>query len=418
MAAVSYRLTKLLNDRPLHKDLEFQAPYTEAFLNKKAMIGDDLGDQVIAQLIADGLFKGAWRDVIDIVTLAAEERGGVYKTFMDFSNTVPDWVDFDLMKASQRMVFTKLPGGMLTGLATFFGSMLIPSAFSVIGQSQMGEDQARLLESSTFILKPAFGVKPGTEAHYEIMRVRLIHGIVRHFSEKQRGTMAGDHILGDNAYVNQCQVAYALHIFSYLHLRSAILMGCKLTDEQIISHHHRWRYMGYIIGIDEDLLTQTIGQEKILCHSLMKREVRPELANDWFAKNLDQMLEELSGSKNKAMMKKRYEEFKVILLHCMGEDVLHGWGISSDEKKQAKILRSVKLKLKVIDVVQRFKPFEATQYYLVKRFYIKNKGKIGMAGKVKKNGTALGKVEETESRVKNPRMVEFEEIVREMKVAS
>lgn len=414
MAKATYQLSKLLNDRPPHRELRFEAPYTEGFLNAKAKQGDDLADRVIDQLNRDGLFRGAWRDVVDIVLKEAKNRGGAYKEFSDFSYRVPDWVDFQLMKPSQRLVFTRLPGGMVTGLATFFGSMLIPSAFSVISQSQMGEDSARLLESSTFILKPALGVEPGTSAHYEIMRVRLIHAIVRYFSEKKRGQLPGDHILGDAAYVNQCQLAYALHIFSYLHLRSAILMGCKLTDEQIISHQHRWRYMGYLLGINKELLPISIEQEKIQCHALMKREVKPELANDWFAKNLEQMLDELTTSKNQKSLKKRYEEFKVILLHCMGEDVLAGWGISTDPVAQKKILRSVKLKIKLMDLIQRQKPFEILQYHLVKRFYLKGNIQSLLKANIAEDPNALGNVEETESRSKHPRMQEFESIVRGM----
>jgi hypothetical protein len=229
--------------------------------------------------------------------------------------------------------------------------------------------------------------------------------------------MAGDKILGNNAYVNQCQVAYALHIFSYLHLRSAILMGIKLTDQQIISHHHRWRYMGYLLGIEEDLLTETIEQEKVLCHSLMKREIRPDLANDWFANSLDKTIEELSGFKNKEKIQKLYEEFKVVLVHCMGDDVLEGWGLVTDRKQYNKILKRVKRKIRLMDAVQRFKPIEALQYALVKRAYINNRGKIALAKGSKDDGNALGKVEETSKRIKSPKMVEFENIVRDMETA-
>ena len=368
-------LTPLLNTRTKYADLEYAAPYTEEFLAEKSRRGDPLADNLIAQMDKDGILEGAWRDLIDVVVERAKTHGGVYQEFLDYSNTVPDWVDFDLMKPSQEMIFTKIPNSLLTGGVAFFGGAYIPSALSVAAASQfMEQGKPRLIESVTFILKPALGMKPGSIAHFELIRVRIIHAAIRFFMGKKRGEHAGDQLMGDGEYVNQSQMAYFLTSFSFIHLRTAIRMGMKLSDKEIMSHHHRWQYMGYLMGIDNDLLTDTLAEEKKLAMALLKRETRPELTDTFF---VDLIEKSMGGyGKTKEAQEKSFLEFKAVLLYAVGDDFIGGWGMSWDDPGMREALKRAKRKTALIDFFQRQKPVAMLQYYIVKKRFISGRKKL------------------------------------------
>ena len=414
MFARKSKLTVLLSTRPKYDELAYIAPFTEEFLNNMRKEGDPLADRLLAQMDQDGVLNGAWRDLIDVVVEEAKSRGGIYQEFIDFSYRVPDWVDFDLMKASQRMIFTKMPNTLFTGVTTFFGGSFVPSALSVAASSQFVEQgKPRLIESATFILKPALGMRPGSIAHYELIRVRVIHAAIRFFMNKKRGKHVGDSLLGEDEYVNQSQMAYFLTSFSYIHLRTAIRMGMKLSDEEINSHHHRWQYMGYLMGVDPELLTHDIVEEKKLAISVLKRETNPNITDTFFIDMIKAMVDELAEGKSERAKDKVFMEFKAVLLHAIGEDFIGGWGMSMSDPGMKKALRRAKQKVAAIDFVQRQKPVEVLQYHIVKRQFQSNRKKLLLSIETTGGEDALGEVS-TGRKERSPMLKRFDNVIENM----
>ena len=410
MVTNSSKLSSLLNERTAYADLQYEAPFTKEFIDQKAKQGDPLADNLVAQMDADGTLQGEWRNLIDVVVAEAKTRGGIYQEFIDFSYKVPDWVDFKDMEPSQRMVFTKLPSTGLTGLITFIGGSFIPTGLSAAAASQLVlQGQPRLIESGIFILKPALGMKPGSMAHYELIRVRIIHAAIRFFMGKKRGSHVGDHLLQEDEYVNQSQMAFFLTSFSFIHLRTATLMGMKLTDEQIHSHHHRWQYMGYLMGIDADLLTDTLYEEKKLAMAELKRETNPNISDTFFLEMIKKMSYGLAGNKSEEAKEKQFLEFKAILLHAIGEDFIGGWGISMSDEGMQQALEKAQRKIAIIDFIQRIKPIEMLQHYIVKKMFIKSEKKIAV--------NALGDMAK-KKRSKGPMLQKFDKVIEDMKVSS
>ena len=411
-------LQSMLSTRKHYEDLEYAEPFTEEFLDEKSRRGDPLADRVLEQLSEDGLLGGAWRDLIDTVVEEAESQGGIYQEFMDVSNTVPDWVNFDKMVPAQRVIFTRIPNTLYTGMLSFFGGALIPSALSVAAASEFANaGPPRLIESGTFILKPALGVEPGSLAHYELMRVRVIHGAIRFFMNQKRGEHPGDKLLGDNEYVNQSQMTYFLTSFSFMHLRTATRMGIILSDEQLESHHHMWQYMGYVLGIDEDLLTENLFDEEVLAHAMLKHEVDPELTDGAFVEMLEEVIGGMLPKWKSAKAKERsLTEMKAVILYAIGEDVICGWGLSFSDPELRAALRRAKRRIQITDTIQRFKPNEIAQFNIVKWQFLRGRKKL--LGTIDTTGgeDTLGEI--SESGEKGPVVKKLETIISKFEDAS
>ena len=406
-------LVNMLSTRTKYKDLEYAAPFTKEFMDEKARTGDPLADKLVAQMNEDGLLGGAWRDMIDIVVKEAKSRGGIYQEFMDYCYNVPDWVDFELMKPSQRMIFSRIPNTLFTGSLTFFGGAFVPSALSVAAASQFAsQGTPRLIESGTFILKPALGMKPNSIAHYELIRVRVIHAAIRFFMGQKRGEHIGDGLLGEDEYVNQTQMAYFLTSFSFLHLRTCIRLGMKLTDKEIMSPHHRWQYMGYLLGVDEDLLTDDLAEEKKLAIAALKRETKPELTDTLFLYMLSGMINKLGEKKSEKAREESLLEFKAVLLDSIGDDFIGGWGLSWDEPGMREALKRAKKKVARIDFIQRIKPVEMLQHFIVKKQFVSQRKKLLLAIPTTGGEDALGEVHEKKER--GYTMKRFDNVIRQM----
>ena len=397
--------------------LEYSEQYSEEFMARLAKTGDPLADDVIARMAEEGLLKGAWRDLVDVVTREAETRGGIYAEFIDQVNRVPDWVDFDLMKPSQRMIFTKIPNLLMTGMITFFGCAFLPRGMSVAASSEfLRQGKPRLIESGTFILKPALGLEPGSMAHHELVRVRIIHGAIRFFMGQKRGENPGDQQLGDDEYVSQTQMAYFLTSFSYLHLRTSLLLGIKLTDEQMISHQHRWRYMGFVMGISEELLTEDLHQERVLAMSALKHEANPEYSHPFFLEMIQEVLGQLSEGKSQEFKDALFTEFRAMLLYSLGEDFVGGWAGSMSEPGMRDALHAAQQKIAFIDSIQRIKPVEMLQHFVVRRQFLSQRKKLLLNIETSNAEDALGDIENP-TQPENYEMFErFRDVIGSMQV--
>ncbi len=411
-------LQQMLGTRTKYEDLEYADPYTKECLDEKSRTGDPLADRLLLQMSEDDLVVGAWRDLIDIVVKEADTRGGVYQEFIDFSNSVPEWVNFEKMVPAQRVIFTRIPNTLYTGMLSFLGGALIPSAFSVAAASEFAnQGPPRLIESGTFILKPALGVEPGSLAHYELMRVRVIHAAIRFFMNQKRGEHVGDELLGDDEYVNQSQMTYFMTGFSFLHLRTATRMGIALSDEQLESHHHLWRYMGYVMGIDEDVLTEDLFEEQKLAHAVMKHEVRPELTDHEFVTMIETLLNEAFPKWKTARSREReLMEMKAVILYALGEDFVGGWGLSFSDPDLRAGLRRAKLKVQTADAIQRLKPVELVQFELVKQQFVRGRKKLLLSIDTTGGEDTLGEISESDE--KHPMVKVFETVIAKLETAS
>jgi len=75
--------------------------------------------------------------------------------------------------------------------------------------------------------------------------------------------------------INQEQEAFALLTFSYTIVEGLDKWGCGLTREEEVAYLHLWKVVGYLMGVQEELLSDQPDE----CRSLMKKILEREGAS-------------------------------------------------------------------------------------------------------------------------------------------
>ena len=91
-------------------------------------------------------------------------------------------------------------------------------------------------------------------------------------------------------------------------------------------------------------------------------------------------------------------EFKAVLLDSIGDDFIGGWGLSWDEPGMHEALKRAKKKVARIDFIQRIKPIEMLQHYIVKKQFVSKRKKLLLAIPTTGGEDALGEVHEKKER--------------------
>ena len=197
--------------------------------------------------------------------------------FFERAEHRPEWFRPDLIEHGQRVAL---------GFSHHYGISLMHSLFSgaIFGRAtlvtnstgRLGSNPARRIqETGSFIgaiLAPG-GLEPGHLGFETAVRVRLLHGSIRSWIKRSPGFM--DAYVGEP--LDQTMLAMTLGLFDYLNLRSMSRLGVPLSREDIDAHHHLWRYVGYLLGIQEELLTESIEEERDLWSALVAHQAFPDL---------------------------------------------------------------------------------------------------------------------------------------------
>ncbi|MBL8949767.1 MAG: DUF2236 domain-containing protein [Myxococcaceae bacterium] len=251
-------------------DLNRTVPELDAWLDAYRTKSDDLADAAAAELIRAKALKGDW-------ALALEHGGPACRRLYEQAHTVPSWVDFERMRAGAQL---GLRTPVQSALALIMGSLMELYAGArgakVLIRSGRLESQviARLHDTTQFVLEIAAsrGSRPGTYAHRHILRTRLVHAFIRHGMLKR-----GDWNAAAWGHpVNQEDYAGTLIAFSHVYLRSMERIGAKLTLEEEDSVHHGYRWVGWVMGVDEGLLTASRDEERVLYAHITRRNLHPD----------------------------------------------------------------------------------------------------------------------------------------------
>lgn len=260
---------------PRLHELRYVAPYTEDALDRWRTVGDPLADRVLAGLAADGPLKNM-HDLLGAVREKAARGDADCHAFLAHVNTVPAWADFAAMEKGQRLLASYAP---FMGVSLFAGSLVGGAVFQkmamVTAMTGMlsGSATQRLTETVAMVIRLAFPgqLVPGERGHETMARVRLLHAAIRRFLVD-----SGRFQHPSEVPINQQDLAITLGLFGYLNIRSLLQLGIRLEREEIDSFLLLWRYAGYVLGIDEGLLPQTIEEQQAFFLASLKHQAKPD----------------------------------------------------------------------------------------------------------------------------------------------
>lgn len=244
--------------------------FTPEALQRMRHAGDPLADAVVACM--DRQRPTA---MLEEVERRAREEGGPFRAFLDTVNTVPEWVDWDKIEQARRvsLAFTNVRSlALLTG-SLVEGYMGGKAVHVLVATGRLQQDVLHRLNETaqmTHNMHQPDGMRPGGTGHRITLEVRLLHAMVRKYL-RARGW---DTALYDEP-INQEDMAFTAIEFDYLAVRGMERLGASLSREDREALHHFWRYAGWLHGVDEFFLTDSVEEEIELYERVCAHQYHP-----------------------------------------------------------------------------------------------------------------------------------------------
>lgn len=167
----------------------------------------------------------------------------------------PYWVDMERVDRGARTIIrTGLVGMIPLGDMSLMGGYLASRAVkTLVGTGDLEHAAARrLAETATWwidVTTPG-ALRPGAEGYAAALRVRLLHAHVRAAMNRRDDW---DYAAWDRP-VNQVQTVGTLLLFSQVFLLGTQMLGVRYTQRERDDVLHLWRYVGWLMGVDDELL--------------------------------------------------------------------------------------------------------------------------------------------------------------------
>ncbi len=256
------------------------------FLDKNRLVGDQAADQLV-----EGLFKkNKQTEMYATFKLPEKEILSLKKknpvvAFLLARRKQPSWYDEKRVVRGQQ-VFQLYA----TEIMTLLGALALPYCYAAspgnkalyLSDKMRQSPGKRLLDTAQFIISVS---TPGTldldmHGHIHINKTRLIHAIARHYVGKANWDMAW------GMPINQEDMAGTNLAFSVLIVLGLQQSGHVLSEKQKEDFIFLWRYIGYQLALDEDLLPATFKEAYHLAQIIKKRNFRKSMEGIELTKEL------------------------------------------------------------------------------------------------------------------------------------
>lgn len=222
-----------------------------------AQAEDPLADAVVALFheLPKGqgreLFERALTEGIDALT----EPPKALSAFFASVESPPYWLDTDrLERGSRAIARTGLLGLFPLGDMSLMGGYLASRATKVlVGTGEIDYMASRrLAETATWwidVTTPG-ALRPGEIGYASALRVRLVHAHVR---AAMNARDDWDYEAWDRP-INQVQTTGTLLLFSLVFVLGTQVLGVRYTERERGDIVHLWRYVGWLMGVADELL--------------------------------------------------------------------------------------------------------------------------------------------------------------------
>ena len=227
-------------------------------------------------------FRRALADGIDAVPDAPRPL----REFFAAVDPVPDWVDFDLVNEGGRVVrrFGRNSADVMLQLA-LIGSYRFdgpPNLLVMTGALTGGSALRRIAETQQWATAVTGhdAMRRDGEGFRLTVHVRVMHALVDHQVEHDGQWDTARWGLP----VNRSDLASTLGLFNAVQLLGVRLLGVRVTRAESRALMHLWRYVGHLMGVDEDWLCDSeLEQHRLNYHLLLAQSYGgpsgPPLAN-------------------------------------------------------------------------------------------------------------------------------------------
>lgn len=218
-----------------------------------AQVQDQLADDVVAWMAEQP--KGHGHRLFEQALKDGGAAQGPLKAFFDEVNAKPHWVDDErLERGAKAITRAGLLGLFPLGDMSLMGGYLASRATkALVGTGQI-EYMAtkRLVETAAWwidVTTPG-ALKHGEKGYASALRIRVVHAHVRAAMNRRDDW---DYAAWDRP-VNQVQTAGTLLLFSLVYVFGTQLLGLRYSARERGDILYLWRYIGWLMGVDDELL--------------------------------------------------------------------------------------------------------------------------------------------------------------------
>jgi hypothetical protein len=237
--------------------------------------GDDVGDAA-----AEALFHRPRAERDRLLDRALSGAPGVpepVRVLGEQVRHVPLWVDFDrLDRGGRAMLRTGVFGGFVLAFRSLVLGYCAPAGNKPLAFSGRLKEQAnrRVGETGRFVQAVCLpgGMRRGGAGLAAAVRVRLMHAQVRRtlkrsprWDAKAWGTP-----------ICQLDMAATTLLFSQVVVEGLARLGAPLSPEEAEDLLHLWRYVGYVLGVKEELLCATLDEARALAELIHLTQGPPD----------------------------------------------------------------------------------------------------------------------------------------------
>lgn len=246
-----------------------------AFLDAKREQADNEADALVGSYFSSGKKQAIYESLsLELNKLSTIAEGDL-KRFLFATKPKPTWFDEQKIKEGQAFFYKQaLP------IMTLLGALSLPYCYAAspgnkalyFSEKMRGSTHKRLLDTAEFIIGVCSpnSLQSTGAGHLFINKIRLIHAIVRYYlKQKNQWSDAW------GAPVNQEDMAGTNLAFSYLILKGMKQGGYQMYNSEIDAFLHLWKYIGYQLTIDENLLANNYKEAEELEKAIRLRHFKP-----------------------------------------------------------------------------------------------------------------------------------------------
>jgi hypothetical protein len=190
---------------------------------------------------------------------------------------LPFWVDFDrINRGGSAFLRSGILGGLVLGAYALTASYCSPAGNKPLVLSGRLEEETprRLAETSRYVqlVSQTDALRPGRDGWIASVKVRLMHASVRAMAlASPKWNLAAW-----GTPINQPDSAGTGLLFSWVVLDGLDKLGFSIEGEAREDLIHLWRYVSYLLGVDDDLLCTSEREAKNLWELLATTQHGPD----------------------------------------------------------------------------------------------------------------------------------------------
>ena len=254
-----------------------------AFLESQRKVTDSTADKVMEDLIEKhgiGHVNQIFRSLVDNDGIVPDEMPQEVKDYLAETAVLPEWADPELILRGEDFFDRHWPL-----VVTFLFCAALPNAYAAHRGAQVlflttrltERVERRIFETAQFVLdvmSPG-GLGPNGHGIRSAQKVRLMHAAIRQHILKEERWRKHWNLDDWGCPINQEDMAGTLMTFSVQILDGFRRFRIPISKEEQEAYLHSWRVIGYVMGVEPDLMPETVDDAFDMAHAILNHQKGP-----------------------------------------------------------------------------------------------------------------------------------------------